>query len=498
MSTSLARRRNNKVPPENLRLRRLTQAYLTPYQRSKPAQTTVVSQIDRVYSITQDLILNYQSVTSGLFPRYSKNQDVGYVKDSIYCALACWACSVAYNYFTFYFCKKIPLSIERTYRTPDFGMWERGTRYNNGKPELHASSLGMVIWGYIFLNIFLFIYYLLVFSLLFKNTDAALLMTIGWPAFATHDQALFEKTVQKCIRRLEGKYGVRRFLRDGYHSELEDNTRTFYEEHETSRFHGIECQFPMFFAYISLTVVYIKICSFLLFVSFRYYLNHFYILFILVAGGFVEPVQIWPSWRMVKVCYHHNNFINYIYYGSQLNIFVGTKIILAYDRENVKYQILYDFIETVREHLERVYRRACQLRLWWLVRYCAGKLRKAMNSLAPAITNMLLVDLFFAYCPENEPHVAVMHQELIIACSDLLLCIIATILERNPEISFTAGRIDCDCAVVEFILSDRHFSQVINIFGDGEKNTPLTVQSLIQLIEFMDLYPYHIDCSSYH
>jgi len=28
--------------------------------------------------------------------------------------------------------------VERAYRTPDFGMWERGTKENIGKRELHA------------------------------------------------------------------------------------------------------------------------------------------------------------------------------------------------------------------------------------------------------------------------------------------------------------------------------------------------------------------------
>ncbi|VDM67189.1 unnamed protein product [Strongylus vulgaris] len=101
---------------------------------------------------------------------------------------------------------------------------------------------------------------------------------------------------------------------------------------------------------------------------------------------------------------------------------------------------------SIRERMERLYRRVCQLRLWWLVRYCAGRLRKVMNSLAPAITNMLvrgkqvtigvrgvheevirrpispgeLTNLLFACCPQDEPQVAVMQQELIIACSDLV------------------------------------------------------------------------------
>ena len=28
-------------------------------------------------------------------------------------------------------------------RTPDFGMWGRGTKYNDGKPEVNASSIGL-------------------------------------------------------------------------------------------------------------------------------------------------------------------------------------------------------------------------------------------------------------------------------------------------------------------------------------------------------------------
>ena len=34
--------------------------------------------------------------------------------------------------------------IERAYRTPDFGMWGRGSRHNTGCPELSASSVGSV------------------------------------------------------------------------------------------------------------------------------------------------------------------------------------------------------------------------------------------------------------------------------------------------------------------------------------------------------------------
>ena len=30
------------------------------------------------------------------------------------------------------------------FRVPDYGMWERGSKYNNGSSELHASSIGAV------------------------------------------------------------------------------------------------------------------------------------------------------------------------------------------------------------------------------------------------------------------------------------------------------------------------------------------------------------------
>ncbi|KAI1726407.1 glycosyl hydrolases family 15 domain-containing protein [Ditylenchus destructor] len=86
-----------------------------------------------------------------------------------------------------------------------------------------------------------------------KNIDAALLLAIGWPAFATHDDKLFESTLSKCVRHLEGRYGLRRFLRDGYRTELEDATKPYYDEEETHKFQGIENQFPMFLACIALT-----------------------------------------------------------------------------------------------------------------------------------------------------------------------------------------------------------------------------------------------------
>ena len=36
------------------------------------------------------------------------------------------------------FIQNLVFYVERAYRTPDFGTWERGSVYNNGTPEVHA------------------------------------------------------------------------------------------------------------------------------------------------------------------------------------------------------------------------------------------------------------------------------------------------------------------------------------------------------------------------
>ena len=55
-----------------------------------------------------------------------------------------------------------------------------------------------------------------------QNTDAALLPTISYPAFAVDDDALYSQTLDKIVRKLRGKYGFKRFLRDGYRTANED------------------------------------------------------------------------------------------------------------------------------------------------------------------------------------------------------------------------------------------------------------------------------------
>lgn len=63
-----------------------------------------------------------------------------------------------------------------------------------------------------------------------KNTDSYLLATISWPCFATHDPNLYDTTKSKILRKLKGKYGLKRFLRDSYGTVIEseplDHTRS--------------------------------------------------------------------------------------------------------------------------------------------------------------------------------------------------------------------------------------------------------------------------------
>lgn len=49
-----------------------------------------------------------------------------------------------------------------------------------------------------------------------KEVDAALLSVIGFPAFAVDDPELIKLTRTTIQEKLQGRYGCKRFLRDGY------------------------------------------------------------------------------------------------------------------------------------------------------------------------------------------------------------------------------------------------------------------------------------------
>ncbi len=166
--------------------------------------------------------------------------------------------------------------ISKTYCTPDFGIWERGHKINTGSTEVNCSSVGMAKAALEALNGFnLFgntqskeavvhvvpsdiarsrftLHGLLPRESSSKETDAAILSIIGYPAYAIEDKELVDKTRNKITRKLQGNYGCKRFLRDGHQSVLEDNTRLHYESSELKEFENIESEWPLFFTYFLL------------------------------------------------------------------------------------------------------------------------------------------------------------------------------------------------------------------------------------------------------
>jgi phosphorylase kinase alpha/beta subunit len=172
------------------------------------------------------------------------------------------------------FVQNLVYYVERAYRTPDFGMWERGSKYNDGTPEIHASSIGLAksaleaingcnlfgekgaSWSVVYVDIDAHNRNRSIFETLLpresssKEVDAALLSTISFPAFATHEDLLYNETKNNIVKKLKGSYGFKRFIRDGYKTTLEDRTKRFYEKSEIKDFEKVECEWPLFYLYM--------------------------------------------------------------------------------------------------------------------------------------------------------------------------------------------------------------------------------------------------------
>ncbi|MGZ8241336.1 MAG: glycoside hydrolase family 15 protein [Methylobacter sp.] len=166
--------------------------------------------------------------------------------------------------------------ISRTYRTPDYGIWERGNKINHGIAELNASSIGMAkaaleaLSGF---NLFgkeggqgavihvisddiartrITLESLLPRESISKEADSAVLSITGFPAFAVDNQVLRKKTEAIIREKLEGRYGCKRFLLDGHQTAIEDSHRLHYHPHELKQFMHVECEWPLFFTYLLL------------------------------------------------------------------------------------------------------------------------------------------------------------------------------------------------------------------------------------------------------
>lgn len=49
-----------------------------------------------IFILVKNQIMQYQSFTTGLYPRHSNNEETAFVRDSLYCSMACWSLSLAY------------------------------------------------------------------------------------------------------------------------------------------------------------------------------------------------------------------------------------------------------------------------------------------------------------------------------------------------------------------------------------------------------------------
>lgn len=161
--------------------------------------------------------------------------------------------------------------LAKAWRTPDYGIWERGHKRNQGLAELNASSVGMAkaaleaidgfeplpgvappVWvlGDDIASARDALQALLPRESESKETDAALLSIVGYPAFAVDDVALAARTRATVLDKLQGRYGCKRFLRDGHQTVLEDPHRLHYERGELQQFEHIESEWPLFFTYL--------------------------------------------------------------------------------------------------------------------------------------------------------------------------------------------------------------------------------------------------------
>ncbi|XP_065294592.2 probable phosphorylase b kinase regulatory subunit alpha [Dermacentor albipictus] len=187
---------------------------------------------------------------------------------------------VVYNLDEVAFVQNLVFYIEEAYCTPDFGMWERGDKTNRGIRELNSSSVGLAKAALEALNdLDLFggrggpssVVHVLsdeaqecdavLMSMLpressSKEVDASLISVISFPAFAVTDAELIELTRCTIVDKLQGEYGMKRFLRDGYKTAREDRSRLYYEPWELQGFENIECEWPLFFCYMMIDACY--------------------------------------------------------------------------------------------------------------------------------------------------------------------------------------------------------------------------------------------------
>lgn len=178
------------------------------------------------------------------------------------------------------FVQNLVYYISSAYRTPDYGIWERGNKINNGRTEINASSVGMAKAALHAMDGFnLFgrdadkrgVIHIVADSIslarsalssllpresLSKEVDSALLSVIGFPAFAVGKETLVTQTRDAILTQLGGNYGCKRFLWDGHQTVLEESSRIYYEHSELANFEHVESEWPLFYTYLYISALF--------------------------------------------------------------------------------------------------------------------------------------------------------------------------------------------------------------------------------------------------
>ncbi|XP_063718405.1 phosphorylase b kinase regulatory subunit alpha, liver isoform-like isoform X2 [Symsagittifera roscoffensis] len=178
------------------------------------------------------------------------------------------------------FIQNLVFYLENAYKTPDFGIWERGDKTNRGQVELNASSVGMAkaaLEAIHDVDLFgargssqstitcmpdeitqcnITLTSLLPRESNSKECDLALLPLITYPAFAVDDVKVRDQVRSLIVEKLEGNYGCKRFLRDGFKAATEDPNRLYYESYELITFENVECEWPLGLCFLLLDALY--------------------------------------------------------------------------------------------------------------------------------------------------------------------------------------------------------------------------------------------------
>ena len=126
------------------------------------------------------------------------------------------------------FIQNLVFYVARAYRTPDYGIWERGDKGNHGLPERNASSIGMAkaalealegldLFGVhgdgsrrilipqgALVRLRRALESLLPRESASKEADSACLSVVGYPAWAVDDADLVARTLRRIRRELGG------------------------------------------------------------------------------------------------------------------------------------------------------------------------------------------------------------------------------------------------------------------------------------------------------